>query len=182
MVNFSDIVRRLAAFGALTRMTGFDDVVFLDQAGLAHDDGGGNWLRLRKDQLWGFDADGGDLLPDEEADALGEDLVNLRFAFAADGRLLGEPTEEVAANWLDDESATDQLADWLEQYLDDVGSVAGAADQTAGLPTISRAELSAFVAAPFSPPTVEQLAARLPNVDVRHVHDFLGAVWHWPGA
>lgn len=76
----TDVARRLAAFGALTRMTGTDSLVTLDDGGLTLDDGE-HYVRIER-------TDGGPLRsPDGPVPA---------------GWRTDETTERLAVDWIED--------------------------------------------------------------------------------
>ncbi|GAB19301.1 hypothetical protein GOEFS_080_00130 [Gordonia effusa NBRC 100432] len=180
-----DVVRRLAAFGALTRATGFDDVVVIDGDEITHDDGGGNWIRLRKDgdrlTVWGFDRDDCDSEVDRTVLAThfgphseygtGTNHV----CFLGEEVPANDPARPrpVVENWQSDETAELELADWFEQYLVDAGS-----DEE-----IDRELLKAIVNNPFSPANgLRQLVNDVDATKTPNVETFLAEMWRWLGA
>ncbi|MFW0788036.1 hypothetical protein [Gordonia sp. CPCC 205333] len=177
-----DVVRRLAAYGAITRATGFDDVVSIDGDEIAHDDGGGNWIRLRKDgdrlTVWGYDRDDDDSEVDETT------LVarfGARSGYGVGANYVGFLADEVPPadsssprlvvdNWRSDQTTEVELADWLEQHLIEVDS-----DQE-----VDRDLLKVIVDDPFSPANgLRQLVNDIDPTKAGDVDSFLASMQGW---
>lgn len=179
--TFTAIARRLTGFGAVTRMTGFDDVVTLDGPDLVFDDGGGNWLRLRRHDgrllIWGFDEDSDAEIPDDElarvpgpVGASPADAAPAGFVVEIDpGGGLAGAVPPVLRDWLTDAAAERELTGWVEEFIED-----SAMDLV-----LRREDVAAVAVNPFSRGDVDRLAAAFPLADPAAIHHFLTLARDW---